>query len=71
MRTRVGTFYHIANFWLQEVFKVVYVSFLPVRHTHADIDQSFSSKSGKLRREDAIIMEDILVLLMGCYEGRF
>ena len=53
----------------QGVFKVVYVSFLPVGHTHADIDQSFSSISGKLRREDAATMEDLLVVLRGCYGG--
>lgn len=41
--------------WLvkEGIFREIYVNFLPVGHTHEDIDQLFSVISGKLRNNDA------------------
>ena len=41
------------------VFKEVEVSFLPVGHTHEDIDQAFSTTSSRLRNHNAITLVDI------------
>lgn len=43
------------------VFEKVYVSFLPIGHTHADIDQAFSCTSRRLRNYDAVTMEELIV----------
>ena len=52
------------------VFVEVQVSFLPVGHTHTDIDQSFSSVSSYLRVQKAITMSDMLASLQECYSPR-
>lgn len=41
------------------VFQEVFVSFLPVGHTHTDIDQAFSCTSRRLHSNDAATMEDL------------
>ncbi len=41
------------------VFKQVEVSFLPVGHTHEDIDQAFSTTSKRLHVNDAITLNDL------------
>ena len=41
------------------VFKETHASFLPVGHTHEDIDQCFSRTSTRLSVEDAVTMSDL------------
>lgn len=41
------------------MFKEVIAAFLPVGHTHEDIDQAFSCTSRRLRTNDAITLEDL------------
>lgn len=40
-------------------FDKIGVSFLPVGHTHYNIDPSFSSTSNRLRHHDEITKEDL------------
>lgn len=40
-------------------FQSIEVSFLPISHTHSDIEQIISFLSCLLRMEDAIIMDDL------------
>ena len=42
-----------------DVFSQVYLSFLPVGHTHEDVDQYFSKIAGYLRTNDAYDRNDI------------
>lgn len=49
------------------VFQSIEVGFLPIGHTHSDIDQTFSCTSRRLRTEDAITMEDMHGVLSKCY----
>lgn len=46
------------------------MSFLPIGHTHSDIDRALSSVLSVMRREDAITMEDLLRLVRTCYGDR-
>ncbi len=41
------------------IFDEVEVGFLPIGHTHEDIDQSFSRTSDRLRTNNAITLEDL------------
>lgn len=52
------------------VFKMVQVSFLPIGHTHADIDQTFSSISTHLRINNAITVSELIRELEKCYARR-
>lgn len=52
------------------VFKTVQISFLPIGHTHADIDQTFSSISTHLKINDAVTLPDLLAELEKCYARR-
>lgn len=49
------------------VFTEVHVSFLPIGHTHADIDQTFSCTSRRLRNTEAITMTDLMQQLRKSY----
>ena len=42
------------------VFVRVQVSFLPIGHTHSDIDQKFSCVATRLRMNDAVTMNDLI-----------
>lgn len=42
-----------------KVFKQIDVSFLPIGHTHEDIDQAFSTTSKRLQVHDAITLRDL------------
>lgn len=42
----------------QHVFETIYISFLPVGHTHEDIDQAFGCISRKMRQVDALSRND-------------
>lgn len=42
-----------------KLFDEIVVAFLPVGHTHEDIDQTFSRTSDRLRCNDAITLEDL------------
>lgn len=50
-----------------KVFEEVHASFLPVGHTHSDIDQSFSCTSRRLRTNDAITLSDLHTQLRQAY----
>lgn len=52
------------------VFREVQISFLPIGHTHSDIDQSFSSVAVRLKMQDAITMHDLLSVLRKCYQPK-
>ena len=52
------------------VFEEVQLCFLPIGHTHADIDQAFSSVSTRLNLERAITDLDLIDLLGKCYSPR-
>lgn len=52
------------------VFNMVQISFLPIGHTHADIDQTFSSISKHLTINDAITLPEMLEELEKCYARR-
>lgn len=43
-----------------EVFSEIQVSFLPVGHTHEDIDQSFSCTSKRLKTHSAVTLQDLI-----------
>jgi len=49
------------------VFGEVHASFLPIGHTHTDIDQTFSCTSRRLRTNDAITMQDLMRQLQLAY----
>ena len=49
------------------VFEEVHASFLPIGHTHADIDQAFSCTSRRLRSHNAVTMEDLVEQLRVSY----
>jgi hypothetical protein len=54
--------------WLQTlvdtgVFETIYVSFLPVGHTHEDIDQRFSVVSRALRKENILSVQHLQAFL--------
>ena len=52
------------------VFKNIEVSFLPVGHTHEDIDQVFSRTSEHLRRNNARTMSEMAACLRNSYTPR-
>jgi hypothetical protein len=61
--------------WLQTlvdtgVFDTIYVSFLPVGHTHEDIDQRFSIVSRALRRESILSVQQLEVFLNQFFKVR-
>lgn len=49
------------------VFDEIQAAFLPVGHTHCDIDQAFSSTSNRLKTHDAITLQDLQIQLRSCY----
>lgn len=51
------------------VFRSIEAAFLPVGHTHCDVDQAFSCTSTRLKLNDAITMEDMNHQLRQCYNG--
>ena len=52
-------FAYIADLIARQVFQKVVVSFLPVGHTHEDIDQIFSTISAHLRKKRAISLKQL------------
>lgn len=52
------------------VFTEVQISFLPIGHTHTDIDQAFSSVATRLRNTNAKTMQDLVHELSQCYQPR-
>lgn len=55
---------------LAEVFDEVEVGFLPVGHTHEDIDQAFSCTADQLRSNDAITLGEMHEQLGNVYNSR-
>lgn len=53
----------------KHVFDRVECGFLPVGHTHEDIDQAFSSTSGRLKVTNAITLSDLHSVLRTTYGG--
>lgn len=51
------------------VFESVEVGFLPIGHTHEDVDQCFSSTSARLRLHNAITLNDLHRELRCAYGG--
>ena len=49
------------------VFTEVYASFLPIGHTHSDIDQLFSRTATRLRSRPAVTLTDLHKELEKCY----
>lgn len=49
------------------VFAEVYVSFLPIGHTHADIDQTFSCTARHLRNTEAVTIRELIEELGNSY----
>lgn len=52
------------------VLMEVQISFLPVGHTHTDIDQSFSCVVNRLRVVSTVTMSDLITELRHCYTPR-
>ena len=50
-----------------QVFDVVEAGFLPVGHTHCDIDQAFSSTSDRLRYHKTVTLSDLHNEISQCY----
>jgi len=51
------------------VFQCIQVGFLPVGHTHEDIDQAFSRTSERLRSQNAVTLDDLNHELRASYRG--
>jgi hypothetical protein len=49
------------------VFQNVYVSFLPVGHTHEDIDQLFSRLATAMKYKNSVTMEEMAEIFEGAY----
>jgi len=49
------------------IFNGIEASFLPVGHTHCDIDQAFSSTSNRLRTHNTVTLKDLQSELRHCY----
>ncbi len=60
-------FSYIESLIRWELFHEVEVGFLPVGHTHEDIDQAFSTTSARLRVNEAITLKDLLNQLRQVY----
>ena len=50
-----------------KVFDEIEVGFLPIGHTHEDVDQAFRSTSNRLRQTNAITLSDFHEVLRNCY----
>lgn len=51
----------------ERVFREVHAFFLPVGHTHQEIDQTFSLVSGNLNRKGALCLEDLMEVTQGAW----
>ncbi len=52
------------------VFDCIEVGFLPIGHTHCDVDQAFSSTSQRLRYHDAVTLSDLQHEVSLCYNEK-
>lgn len=52
---------------LWRVFDSVEVGFLPIGHTHSDIDQAFSTTSDRLRYHNAVTLAEMHQQVSNCY----
>ncbi|XP_077864883.1 uncharacterized protein LOC144350661 [Saccoglossus kowalevskii] len=50
-----------------DIFEEVYVNFLPVGHTHENVDQMFSKISTGLRKDNAYTVEDLISIIKNAY----
>ena len=53
-----------------KVFKKIELSFLPVGHTHEDVDQMFSRFSVYLKGHDSITMNDLMNSIQNSYNPK-
>lgn len=64
-------FFSFLEFLVQNgTFKQIFVGFLPVGHTHEDIDQAFSRTADRLRSNDAVTLLDMKSQLQTVYNSR-
>ncbi len=63
-------FSYIKSLLRWKLFDEIVVAFLPVGHTHEDIDQTFSRTSDRLRCNDAITLSDLHGELRHVYNDR-
>lgn len=52
-----------------KVLNLVEEGFIPVGHTHDDIDQAFSETSERLRRNNALSFQDLQIQLRNSYNS--
>ncbi|XP_077869749.1 uncharacterized protein LOC144361813, partial [Saccoglossus kowalevskii] len=50
-----------------DIFEEVYFSFLPVGHTHEDVDQMFSKIAGKIKKRNIYTLNDLLHAVTDSY----
>ncbi|XP_070534490.1 uncharacterized protein [Ptychodera flava] len=50
-----------------DIFEEIYVNFLPVGHTHENVDQMFSKISVGLKRANAYTVEDLISIIESSY----
>lgn len=62
-------FAYIESLVRWKLFHEVEVGFLPVGHTHEDIDQAFSTTSARLRVHEAVTLNDLLFQLRQVYNS--
>ncbi len=60
----------LAHFILTGVFERILVSFLPVGHTHEDIDQLFSRLVTALRNRDARTLSELCTIIKSAYKDK-
>ena len=65
--SNVYMYIYIYRLVQRKVFKEAYISFLPVGHTHEDIDQLFSRMAVYLRTSDATCRDEFMAACQWCY----
>lgn len=61
-------FAYLTSLVQKGVFREIYVNFLPVGHTHEDIDQFFSQFAHRMRTVDCFTYDDAVKILQKCHD---
>lgn len=61
-------FAYLSSLIQKGVFREIHVNFLPVGHTHEDIDQFFSQFAHRMRAVDCFTYEDAVKVLQKCHD---